>query len=46
MDADRARDAAMTALDRWHAGRKSPVLLVAALEAVIWELRQCGGECR
>jgi hypothetical protein len=44
MDTDKARDAAITALDRWHAGCKSPVLLVAALEAVIWELRLCGGE--
>jgi hypothetical protein len=39
MDADRARDAAVTALDRWHAGCTSPALPVAALEAVSWELR-------
>jgi hypothetical protein len=39
MDTDKTRDAAITALDRWHAGCNSPVLLVAALEAVIWELR-------
>jgi hypothetical protein len=46
MDADRARDTAIIALDRWHAGCASPALLVAALEAVIWDLRLCGGECR
>jgi hypothetical protein len=45
MDANRARNAAIEALDHWYAGDESPAYLVAALETVIWELRQCGGEC-
>jgi hypothetical protein len=45
MDTDRARNAAIDALDHWHAGEKSPEPLVLALETVIWELRT-GGACQ
>jgi hypothetical protein len=45
MEADRARNAAIEALDQWYAGDESPASLVAALETVIWELRT-GGTCQ
>ncbi len=45
MDANRARNAAIEALDHWHAGDESPEALVLALEMVIWELRT-GGACQ
>lgn len=46
MDANRARNAAIEALDQWYAGDESPASLLVALETVIWELRLCGGECK
>jgi hypothetical protein len=45
MDTDRARDAAIDALDHWHAGDRSAEPLVLALETVIGELRT-GGACQ
>jgi hypothetical protein len=45
MDAGRARNPAIEALDHWYAGERSPQPLVLALHAIIWELRLGGGEC-
>jgi hypothetical protein len=44
MDANRARNAAIEALDQWYAGDRSAEPLVLALHHIIWELRT-GGEC-
>jgi hypothetical protein len=40
MDANRARNAAIEALDQWYAGDESPASLVAALETVLYQISQ------